>query len=54
MNGHSTTVVNPMQPKDQPKTYTFDYSFWSHDGYKIANNGYLENASNKYIDQVKS
>ena len=33
------------------KTFTFDHSFWSHDGYKELEDGYLEPESDKYADQ---
>uniref|UniRef100_A0A8C2NG90 Kinesin motor domain-containing protein n=1 Tax=Capra hircus TaxID=9925 RepID=A0A8C2NG90_CAPHI len=26
----STTIVNPKQPKETPKSFSFDYSYWSH------------------------
>ncbi|XP_040204862.1 kinesin-like protein KIF1A isoform X3 [Rana temporaria] len=30
MNGNTTTIVNPKQPKETPKSFNFDYSYWSH------------------------
>ncbi|XP_066578392.1 kinesin-like protein KIF1C [Amia ocellicauda] len=30
MQGNSTCISNPKQPKDAPKNFTFDYSYWSH------------------------
>ncbi|XP_069499709.1 kinesin-like protein KIF1C [Ambystoma mexicanum] len=30
MQGNSTCISNPKQPKDPPKNFTFDYSYWSH------------------------
>ncbi|XP_053346926.1 kinesin-like protein KIF1C isoform X2 [Clarias gariepinus] len=30
MQDKSTCIVNPKQPKDTPKSFTFDYSYWSH------------------------
>ncbi|XP_008400640.1 kinesin-like protein KIF1C [Poecilia reticulata] len=30
MQGNSTCISNPKQPKDGAKTFTFDYSYWSH------------------------
>ncbi|KAJ8387422.1 hypothetical protein AAFF_G00156600 [Aldrovandia affinis] len=30
MQGSSTCISNPKQPKDAPKNFTFDYSYWSH------------------------
>ncbi len=33
------------------KTFTFDHSFWSHDGFRTLENGYLEQDDPKYADQ---
>ncbi|XP_049744599.1 kinesin-like protein KIF1A isoform X10 [Elephas maximus indicus] len=30
MSGSTTTIVNPKQPKETPKSFSFDYSYWSH------------------------
>ncbi|XP_038672595.1 kinesin-like protein KIF1A isoform X22 [Scyliorhinus canicula] len=30
MSGNTTTIVNPKQPKETPKSFNFDYSYWSH------------------------
>ncbi|XP_032887371.1 kinesin-like protein KIF1A isoform X12 [Amblyraja radiata] len=30
MSGNTTTIVNPKQPKEVPKSFNFDYSYWSH------------------------
>ncbi|KAM3590621.1 uncharacterized protein V6R79_012900 [Siganus canaliculatus] len=30
MQGNSTCITNPKQPKDGAKNFTFDYSYWSH------------------------
>ncbi|KAM4612311.1 kinesin-like protein KIF1C [Polymixia lowei] len=30
MQGNTTCISNPKQPKDGPKNFTFDYSYWSH------------------------
>ncbi|XP_051847694.1 kinesin-like protein KIF1A isoform X17 [Antechinus flavipes] len=30
MTGSTTTIVNPKQPKETPKSFSFDYSYWSH------------------------
>jgi len=32
MQGNSTILANPEDPTDK-KTFAFDYSYWSHDGY---------------------
>ena len=31
MNGQSTSITNPDDPEDVRK-FTFDHSYWSHDG----------------------
>ncbi|XP_072442188.1 kinesin-like protein KIF1B isoform X15 [Chiloscyllium punctatum] len=30
MQGSSTSIINPKNPKESPKTFSFDYSYWSH------------------------
>uniref|UniRef100_A0A8C9M620 Kinesin family member 1C n=1 Tax=Panthera tigris altaica TaxID=74533 RepID=A0A8C9M620_PANTA len=30
MQGNTTSIINPKQGKDAPKSFTFDYSYWSH------------------------
>ncbi|XP_062889416.1 kinesin-like protein KIF1B isoform X1 [Mobula hypostoma] len=30
MQGSSTSIVNPKNPKESPKTFSFDHSYWSH------------------------
>ncbi|XP_035378233.1 kinesin-like protein KIF1B isoform X11 [Electrophorus electricus] len=30
MQGNSTTILNPKNPKEAPKSFSFDYSYWSH------------------------
>nr|XP_033942494.1 kinesin-like protein KIF1B isoform X9 [Pseudochaenichthys georgianus] len=30
MQGNTTTILNPKQPKEPAKTFSFDYSYWSH------------------------
>eukprot|EP00079_Xenopus_tropicalis_P013786 XP_002942956.2 PREDICTED: kinesin-like protein KIF1C isoform X1 [Xenopus tropicalis] len=30
MQGNTTCISNPKQPKDSAKNFTFDYSYWSH------------------------
>ncbi|XP_052449437.1 kinesin-like protein KIF1B isoform X9 [Carassius gibelio] len=30
MQGNSTTILNPKNPKEPPKSFSFDYSYWSH------------------------
>ncbi|XP_060614913.2 kinesin-like protein KIF1B isoform X21 [Anolis sagrei] len=30
MQGNSTSILNPKNPKEPPKSFSFDYSYWSH------------------------
>ena len=48
MPGNNQTKIIDENGKE--KTYTFDHSFWSHDGYKELENGYLEPVEEKYAD----
>ncbi|XP_069121894.1 kinesin-like protein KIF28P [Argopecten irradians] len=40
MNGSTTQITDP-SGEDEPRKFTFDFSYWSHDGCK-ENNGYFE------------
>ncbi|GIZ04984.1 kinesin-like protein KIF28P [Caerostris extrusa] len=47
----------PTRPSEDPKKFAFDYSYWSHDGYRETSNGLIvsdENHPNgeKYCDQL--
>ena len=49
MSGASTTITDDLL---QEKTFTFDYSFWSHDSFIELPSGYLSpDSSQKYADQ---
>ena len=49
MNGNQTVIKDEL---GQPRTFTFDHSFWSHDCYIEQENGYLSpDSSGKYADQ---
>jgi hypothetical protein len=50
-NGGQTTIFDPSGEEDE-RTFTYDYSFWSHDGYKDRGDGYLEpdGPTSKYHD----
>ena len=51
MPGENQTHIT--NDKEKEKIFTFDYSFWSHDDYKILDDGYLSPISDKYADQKK-
>lgn len=53
MDGNSTTISSPSSSTDT-RTFTFDYSYWSHDGYKELEDGYLTPVSSEYADQVSN
>jgi kinesin family member 13 len=52
MDGNKTTIINEEGSK---REFTFDYSFWSHDGYILEDNGYMrkdpQHTGTKYSDQ---
>ena len=48
MQGTSTIVEDE---EGKPRTFTFDYSFWSHDEFIEQPGGYLKPAGDKYADQ---
>lgn len=50
MNGGTTILVD--EAGDE-RPFTFDYSFWSHDGFKQEPSGKLIPTDNKYADQQK-
>ena len=49
MPGGNQTRIKDEKGKE--KIYTFDHSFWSHDGYKTLDDGYLAPIDDKYADQ---
>ena len=50
-NGPTTTIRNP--ETEEEKSFSYDYSFWSHDGYDIDDKGYsFAKDSSKYADQL--
>ena len=49
MPGNNQTVIKDELGRE--KKFTFDHSFWSHDGFRTLENGYLEPEDDKYADQ---
>ena len=49
MNGQATTITDP-ENKAEPKTFSFDYSYWSHDNF-TDNDGLLVANNSKYASQ---
>ena len=50
MSGQQTICTNPKT--NEEKKFAYDYSYWSHDGFKNDPNGYSMPESPKYADQV--
>lgn len=44
MQGQMTSISNPEAPNEEPKSFSFDYSYWSHDGFQEKSDGVLEPA----------
>ena len=49
MPGNNQTKI--LDETGKEKTFTFDHSFWSHDGFRTLENGYMEPEDDKYADQ---
>ena len=52
MTGNTTESKNPNAPNEKPKKFTFDFSYWSHDGFIEKEDGYLAAENAMYADQV--
>ena len=52
MTGPSTIISDP-SGKNAAKTFTFDYSYWSFDGFTCNSDGLCVPSSEKYADQRK-
>lgn len=48
----STTYLRSADSSD-PKTFVFDYSFWSHDKFVVDADGIYQPIDDKYADQKK-
>lgn len=54
MNGNSTTITDlEGDERSEPKTFTFDYSYWSHDGYEDVDGYTKPLPGSNYADQNK-
>jgi len=51
MVGATTIIRHP--DSGEEKKFTFDYSYWSHDGFETDENGYMRPSNDKYADQTK-
>lgn len=52
MDKQTTTITDPHNIT-QSKSFTFDYSYWSHDGYIEDEKGYFAAVDDRYADQVR-
>jgi|JI6StandDraft_1071083.scaffolds.fasta_scaffold276948_3 kinesin family protein 13 len=50
MEGSLTHILDADGVK---KSFNYDYSFWSHDGFEVDENGYNQPVGDKYSDQRK-
>lgn len=53
MEGKQTTIENFDDPKGGRKTFSFDYSYWSHDCFENDETGYSRPLTSKYADQQR-
>lgn len=52
MSGDTTTVVDVSKQKSD-KSFSFDYSYWSFDGFTTDEHGMHSKDDDRYIDQVQ-
>uniref|UniRef100_A0A0N5AP36 Kinesin-like protein n=1 Tax=Syphacia muris TaxID=451379 RepID=A0A0N5AP36_9BILA len=52
-DSNRTVIRDPNNPDEDPKVFSFDHSYWSHDGYKENGKGYFEAVDDRYADQQK-
>ena len=52
MMGPTTRLFDADDP-EKHRDFTFDYSFWSHDGFEELENGYLYPIDDRFIDQKR-
>ncbi|XP_046842712.1 kinesin-like protein KIF28P [Xenia sp. Carnegie-2017] len=50
-NKTMTRIKDPDNPDQPPKEFTFDFSYWSHDGYEVNSEGLCVPTDAKYADQ---
>lgn len=48
MNNNQTSIYD--ERIDQTRDFNFDFSFWSHDGYMVDEDGYYQPEGDKYAD----
>eukprot|EP00039_Didymoeca_costata_P024122 m.9333 g.9333 ORF g.9333 m.9333 type:complete len:1041 (-) comp4048_c0_seq2:54-3176(-) len=55
MNNNTTLISDPDAPEKEPRKFTFDHSYWSHDGATETDDGMFvaESSESRYADQQK-
>ena len=59
MKGPTTYLTDPEAPNEDPRQFSFDFSYWSHDGSKADKDGYYAPDTShpngkKFCDQVRA
>lgn len=49
----NTTIIKHPKGEIEPKKFSFDFSYWSHDGFKEDEHGYMHPDDPKYCDQER-
>ena len=52
MQGNQTIISHP-RGEVAPKKFSFDYSYWSHSGYREDDEGYMHPEDTRYCDQAR-
>ena len=53
MVGKATTIWDVNEPERTKKTFAFDYSYWSHDGFHLDDTGLSIPDNDHYADQKR-
>lgn len=54
MIDNATFVHDPSDELSPPRQFSYDYSYWSHDGFELSRTGYFKPSDgSKYADQVR-
>ena len=48
-----STMTHLIDGDGEKKSFNYDYSFWSHDGFEVDEEGYNQPVGDKYADQRK-
>lgn len=51
MDQNGRTTIIDFENEKKRRDFTFDYSFWSHDGFRTEPNGFMVTEDPKYCDQ---